>query len=388
MSWKIKCNKCGETYPKSDWRWRCRCRGTLSISFDYSGQTYSGLLAGGERRGMKKFSNFLPSSDSLVRGVGGTNIVREREGEISKYYKLEYLNPGGSFKDRGAYVSVLEIDRLEKESLVVDSSGNSAISFALMGRASRLNVHAFVPDHSPEGKKDLLRVLGAKLHEIKGERSDVNKVAIQESEELGPYVGHWWNPYFLEGVKTIAFEMNEQIRDIDYVICPIGSGTILLGVYKGFRELLSLQEIEEMPKLIGVQACGYTSVSEELGVERDCEKTKLADGIAIGSPPRKEEIANAIKDTGGTCVIVNKREIRKSCEKLLKSGFVIEPTSSVSEAGLQEAREKDIIKEGNVALPLTGSGLKVIDKLREIALSGNHDENSETIERERFCSRF
>jgi len=362
----IVCQKCGKTLPKDKWCWQDDCGGALDISFDFEEKSFDELIDV-KQEGIGRYSQILPVEGLPSMHVGWTPVVSRVINGVEVNFKLEYLSIGGSFKDRGAYISVAEARELGAKGIVVDSSGNSGIGFSLMGLAfGGVDVHVFVPKNAPEGKKRLLRLLEADVHEIDGDRMQVNKAALEAAGEL-VYVGHWWNPYFIEGVKTTAYEAQEQIGNVDCVIAPVGSGTLLLGLHKGYEELRSLGALTEMPKMVAVQACGYARICEELGAKKECiAKSKLADGIAILEPPRSKQIMRAITNTGGHCVIVDDEEIRLSLRELIRFGFIVEPTSAAAYAALGKCVERGFIKPGDrVLLPLTGSGLKMIDELIE-----------------------
>ncbi len=126
--------------------------------------------------------------------------------------KLEFLNPGGSFKDRGAYVTVARCAELDFPSIVVDSSGNAGLAVALMGLRFGVKVDVFLPRSTPDGKKQLLRVLRARMHEVDGDRMAVHGATLEYAASTGAaYAGHWWNPYFAHGVKTMAYEAADQM---------------------------------------------------------------------------------------------------------------------------------------------------------------------------------
>jgi len=366
MPYRIVCQKCGKTLPKDKWCWQDDCGGALDISFDFKEKSFQELIDV-KHEGIQRYSQFLPVQDLPFMHVGWTPVVSKVIAGVEVNFKLEYLSMGGSFKDRGAYISVAKARELGAKGIVVDSSGNSGIGFSLMGLAfGGVTVHVFVPKNAPEGKKRLLRLLEADVHEIDGDRMQVNKAALEAGGEL-VYVGHWWNPYFIEGVKTMAYEVQEQIGNVDCVIATVGSGTLLLGLHKGYQELRSLGALTEMPKMVAVQACGYARICEELGAQKECmTKSKLADGIAILEAPRSKQIVRAIKNTGGHCVIVDDDEIRLSLRELRRFGFIVEPTSAAAYTAFGKSMEIGFIKPGDrVLLPLTGSGLKMIDELIE-----------------------
>jgi len=368
IPFKVVCCNCGKEARRDEWRWRHDCGGVFDIVLDFQGREFPELIDRKEEN-IRRYAQFLPVEGLLPVHQGWTPIVKKNIAGVEVNFKLEYLSLGGSFKDRGAYVSVAKAKELGARGIIVDSSGNAGISFSLMALLSGMNVDVFVPKHAPEGKKNLLRLLQANVHEIDGDRMEVNREAIKAEREGFVYVGHWWNPYFIEGEKTMAYEAYEQIGSSDYVVVPVGSGTILLGLYKGYQELVELQVLNKVPEIIAVQACGYSEICRDLGAKERClTKSKLADGIAIADPPRRRQIVEAVKRTNGHGIIVDDEEIKESLVELRRLGFIVEPTSAVPYVALKQSIKEGFIKpKSKVLLPLTGSGLKLVDELIEIS---------------------
>jgi len=363
----VVCWNCGKEARRDEWRWQDDCGGAFDIILDLQSRKFTELIDAKEEN-IRRYAQFLPVEGLLSVHQGWTPIVKKKISGVEVNFKLEYLSLGGSFKDRGAYVSVAKAKELGATGIIVDSSGNAGISFSLMALLSGIAIDVFVPKHAPEGKKNLLRLLQANVHEIDGDRMEVNREAIKAEREGLVYVGHWWNPYFIEGEKTMAYEAYEQIGGVDYVVVPVGSGTILLGLYKGYQELVELQALNKVPEIIAVQACGYSEICKELGARKECvTKSKLADGIAITNPPRREQIVEAVKRTNGHGIIVDDEEIKEPLVELRKLGFIVEPTSATAYAALEQSIKEGFIKpKSKVLLPLTGSGLKLVDELIEI----------------------
>jgi threonine synthase len=364
----VVCRRCGEKIRSDEWRWRDECGGTIDILFDLHGKQFPHLIDKGEQS-LRRYAQLLPVQTLPPIHQGWTPIVKRSINEVEVNFKLEYLSAGGSFKDRGAYVSVARAKELGAQGIIVDSSGNAGIGFSLMGLLSGIDVSVFIPKHAPEGKRKLLRLLKATVRETEGDRMDVNRAALAAEQPEFVYVGHWWNPYFIEGVKTIAYEAYEQVGIVDFVVAPVGSGTMLLGLHKGYAELRELRALNEMPSFVAVQACGYSTICEDLGGKPPtAPRSKLADGIAIADPPRRCQIGDAVRKTSGHCVVVGDEEIRQALVELIDLGFVVEPTSASAYAALRQYVKAGHIKAGaRVLLPLTGSGLKLTDELLALA---------------------
>ena len=351
----LVCSKCGREYPE-EFRLTCECGGTLLVKRELS-QDFKRALTG--YLDMRRYLRILPVSEEyLTEPVPAiTPVSRLDIGGVTAFFKLEYLQPTGSFKDRGTWVTVAKLREEGICEAVLDSSGNAAISLAAFARSAGIKAHLFVPAHTSSGKLTLLERLGGELHILNGDRMTVHQEAVRFSEGKGlTYVSHWLNPYFIEGTKTVTFEAYEQLGVPDYVIAPAGSGTLFLGLWKGFSELKIMGEIDELPTFVAVQASGYESLCERSSV-----KSRLAEGIAIAEPLRLEEMRAVLDETGGTCVSVGDSEIARALKWLWRRGFIVEPTSATVLAALWRLQESGFIPSGSrVLLPLTGSGLKML----------------------------
>jgi len=376
LKYIIQCSKCGSVIDFKEWIWRHSCGGTLNIIFENLENLDFQKILKKEYRDMRRYEALLPVCSTYFPEitVGGTPLVKKFLG-AKVYMKMDYLNPSGSFKDRGAYVTVAKIKELGIKEIVEDSSGNAGISFSLICKVSGIRANIYVPKKAPTGKKNFLRLLGANVIEVDGPREKVNREALKAAEEgKGVYVGHWWNPFFIEGLKTIAYELWEQIGgNIDYVFTPVGSGGLFLGVFKGFLELKEMNMLTNMPKLVAVQAEGYCSLCEKLGLEMEGEKrSKIADGIMIKKPPRLNEILNALNVSKGLCAVVSDNETISALKELINMGFIVEPTSATVYAAFKKAvREKIIDRDDTAVLILTGSGLKVLNVLNSLIFCSN-----------------
>ncbi len=363
-AYSLLCQACGETVPAEPWTWRHECGGTLGLTVDVdvervrATRTTDGRLA--------RFAPVLPLRAVPHNAVGDTPVLYEDIEGVRVGFKLDYTNPGGSFKDRGAYVTVARCVELGFTSIVVDSSGNAGVSIARMGLRLGIQVAVYLPAATPAGKKSLLKMLGATVHEVEGDRMAVHSAALAATGGAAAYVGHWYNPYFLEGTKTMGYEAVEQMPTIDYAFCPVGAGTALLGLYKGFTEVASVGMLDTMPRFVAVQAAGYSPVASDLGADTSTERSTLADGIAITEPPRRREIVAAVLSTDGFGVSVDDREIREALRYLISRGYIVEPTSAVPVAGLFQAVRQGRVPQGSTVLvPLTGTGMKGLEELTE-----------------------
>ncbi len=355
-----KCPRCGYTTEASLWLWRCpRCGGPLDIVIEGLKLTLSG------RGGLWRFSGVIPVKPLVSLGEGSTPLVSAGFLGRSTYLKLEYLNPTGSFKDRGSAVAVSKALELGAKVVIEDSSGNAGISIAAYAAAAGIGARIYVPRDAPEGKKNLIRALGAELIETSS-RAEAGRAAI---ESVGPnevYIGHAWNPWFLQGTKTLAYELIDQLGHAPHaVVLPVSAGTLLLGLWIGFNELMNLGLINKAPRLYAVQAQGFASIYEKMHGESSGKPTELADALRVSNPPRLEQIINAIRESRGDALIITDDELMQSWKLLLRRGFIVEPSSAVALAGYAKLLASNYLsKDDETVIILTGSGLKYVDKIR------------------------
>ncbi len=364
----ITCQACGARVPAEPWTWKHECGGTLQLDVAVDAARFTACRDGAGRR-LARFAPVLPLRHAPETAIGDTPLSFEDIDGVRVALKLEYLNPAGSFKDRGAYVTVSRCAELRFDSIVVDSSGNAGVATAFMGRRLGLKVDVFLPASTPEGKKRLLYLLGATLHECKGDRMAVHAAALGAARGGAAYAGHWWQPYFAHGVKTMAYEVVEELDRIDMVFAPVGAGTVILGLHRGFSELMAAGAIATMPRLVAAQASGFSPVCADLGTEPGGdERSHLADAIAIADPPRRREMAAIVRQTGGFGVVVSDPDITSALRWLTDRGYIVEPTSAVPVAALFKAMgDGSILAGSTVLIPLTGTGMKVLDELDEVA---------------------
>ena len=274
--------------------------------------------------------------------------------------KLEFLSPTGSFKDRGAAMLVAAAWSGGTTGFVEDSSGNAGAALAAYGAAAQMSAEIFVPSSAPSGKLAQIRAVGGQVHAIAGDREAVAAVAAQFAEERDiPYLSHNRSPYFSEGIKPVAEEIAEHGLP-DAIVLPVGNGSLLIGLYRGFRELIELGRIARMPRLYAIQA---EPVSPLVAAWRDQSPseagTTIADGIAVSKPPRLAQMLEAIRGSGGSAAVVSEAEITAAHELIAKRGLYVEPTSAVALAALPYLVERtQLAADERVLVPLTGSGLK------------------------------
>lgn len=303
----------------------------------------------------ERYLEFMPVKRKFIPDLKPpiTPNIGKKIDDLDVILKPEYLMPSGSFKDRGTYVTIAKLNEKGIKEVSLDSSGNAALSLALYGKVEGIKTHIFVPEKMSQNKMKILSMLGPNIHKVSGSRMEVHEKA--EEFDKGTYVSHWYNPFFLEGTKITAYEVGEKM-EIDQVIVPTGSGTMFLGLYKGFKELYEYGIIDKIPRMISVEAKGFENLKE-----RSEEKSKLSEGIEIIDPPRKDQMKSVLKDTGGRSLSVDDEEIEKAQKELIDMGFLVEPTSATAYAAFKNLHKDDEFEENEkILIPLTGSGLKYL----------------------------
>ena len=318
-------------------------------------------------------------ADIVTLGEGMTPLIPlDAAADSGHYVKLDYLCPSGSYKDRGASVLLTHLKALGVEEVVEDSSGNAGAAIAAYSARAGIRCTIYCPASTSKGKLAQIAAYGAELKLVEGNRMATTE-AVKDAAKNVCYASHNWHPFFLEGTKTLAFEIVEQLGGDApaHVICPVGFGSIYLGLLIGFRALCEAGVIECVPRLLGVQAeacCpiynaywdmeqgeGQALAPRNKGVISRMRQTNstLAEGITAELPVRGQMILDAIHYTNGAFTIVDDAEIQAGLETLATRGIYVEPTSAVVVKGYEKFREAGIIGEGETTVSvLTGIGLK------------------------------
>jgi len=324
----------------------------------------------------------LENDNNIVSlGEGMTPLIQENVSNKRALLKLDYLCPTGSYKDRGASVLVSKMKELGVRTVVEDSSGNAGAAIAAYCARAGIGCEILCPEDSSKEKLIQINSYGAKVIKIPGPR-EKTAIAVQKRLKKCFYASHNWNPYFLEGTKTVFYEICQQLhwKTPDSIIMPVGYGSIILGIAIGIRELENMGVINKIPRLIAVQseACSpiykaFIKGENEVTPLYNCKHT-YAEGIACANPVRGREILKIVRETNGDIVTVSEEEIIEGVKILLRKGIYVEPTSAVIVEGL--AKSAKVKKEEiNVAI-LTGSGLKSTMRfLKKIEISDFTDKN-------------
>ena len=360
------CNKCNITYKVEPLRYKCNCDSALILENDASRRyEWDSSI-----RSLWRYVEALPiSADSeiVTLGEGMTPIIPLDATEKTEHYvKLDYLCPTGSYKDRGASVLMTHLKALGVTEVVEDSSGNAGAAIAAYSARAGIHCTIYCPESTSKGKLKQIAAYGADLKLVPGNRMATTE-AVKLAAENTCYASHNWHPFFLEGTKTIAYEIIEQFDGVapTHVLCPVGFGSIYLGLYIGFQELHEAGMIDSVPRLLGVQpdtCCPiYNAYRDKtLTISRMSQTgDTLAEGITAELPIRTKKMMDAILYTNGTFTTVDDTDIKAGMKTLAENGIYVEPTSAVVIKGYEKFKEDEIINEGDVVVSiLTGIGLK------------------------------
>lgn len=315
----------------------------------------------------------LPThTQPVTLGEGGTPLVANRWGGTPVQFKLECLAPTGSFKDRGTTTMISYLKSCGVRQVIEDSSGNAGASVAAYATAADMGCRIYVPAAASPAKLIQMRAAGADVVLVPGNRTAVTAAAMAAAEEPGAfYASHNLQPHFLEGTKTLAYEIWEDLGfDIpDAIVMPVGAGSNLLGCYLGFDELLRQGQIDRLPRLYAVQPTACAPLANAWSAQSrtvaavTAEET-VAEGIVIANPVRGSEMLTALRESNGNAVAVDDAAILAALEQLARLGFFVEPTSAAAAAGLTRLLASGDIQHGeSVVLILTGHGLKAATQI-------------------------
>ena len=317
----------------------------------------------------------LEIADPITLGEGCTPLLEQSWAHGSQpYFKLDFLNPTGSFKDRGTTVMLSYLRAHGVRSVVEDSSGNGGASVAGYGAAGGLRVKILAPSSTSPDKIAQVRAFGADVQLVAGPREESQREAIEQAHGEVFYASHNWQAFFLQGTKTLAYELWEDLgfKAPENVIVPVGAGSSLLGCWLGFRELLNAGQIDRMPRLFAAQPqnCSPVDASFTAGTDQPVARTvspTIAEGTAIARPLRLAQIIYALRDSHGSTVAVPEADIIAALRQLASQGLFVEPTSATAAAAYSMLLATGMIApaEHTVVL-LTGSGLKAATAIADL----------------------
>ena len=363
---QFRCTNCSQPYPASGFPYRCeKCGGLFDFQDPISYDPVPSVRPG--RRSIERYRRSFPlpaDVDFISLGEGDTPLIPHRILSREIFFKCEHLNPTGSFKDRGSAVLVSALIAAGIEDVVEDSSGNAGASLAAYAARAGIQARIYVPESASGPKRSQIGAYGAQVVPIPGPRS-VTAAAVQcEAEEGIAYASHAYLPHGIAGIATIAFEIAEQLKGSPgTIITPVGHGTLLLGLHRGFRALQSAGVIDRIPVMIGVQASACAPLwavfsGAASGANKASEGVTVAEGVRIIEPMRGDAVLHAVEESGGKMIAVDEEKILKGRDALARIGLYVEPTSALVVSALEEVIESC---PDPIVLILTGSGFKALE---------------------------
>ncbi len=385
--YKLVCIDCGAEYRHDEVEYMCpKCEGTgdpnhaplgvLKCEYDCSAAKQNFKPDNSKYKDHKRYISILPlvSENSLPElPIGPTPLnevsrLRKELGLNNLFIKNDTGLPTGSYKDRASSVVVAKAIELKKDIITAASTGNAATALAGMCASVGMKNVIFVPAAAPQAKLTQIATFGAKLILVKGTYDDAFALSIEATKEFGWYNRNTaYNPYTVEGKKTAALEIWEQLgcKAPDKVLVPTGDGVIIAGVYKGFYDLKQLGLIDRIPQMIPVQSENSAAIVDAVESNADYvtalkSANTVADSISVLKPSNGSWALKLVKETNGFGIKVTDDEIIKTIHYLAKlTGIFAEPAAATAVAGLIKAtRENKIGRDEIVVVIITGTGLK------------------------------
>jgi len=377
----LVCTESGERYPASEPRWRSVSG--LLLDLEFSPRLDPARVAG-RRPTLWRYREAIPieADENIVTfDEGFTPLLPVTFAGRTILVKQEHLFPTGSYKDRGASILISKARELGVRRVVQDSSGNAGCSVATYCARAGIACDVYVPEETAAGKLVQIRFTGAHLHLVPGSREDTAQAAMKAAGKMY-YASHCWNPFFLHGTKTFAYEVCEQLgwRAPDTVVLPAGNGTLVLGASLGFGELCEAGIISHTPKIVGVQAAACAPLfsawkSGSTSLTSIHKGYTMAEGIAIAEPVRGAQVLRAVTSSGGEMVTVEEEEIAEALKIVCRQGYYIEPTAAATIAGLLKYLPRSSSDEMIVSV-FTGHGLKSTEKMKALLEKNNPSQTS------------
>lgn len=365
------CTKTQTEYPLETPIWQSEQGDLLDIRFKPS---FDKKNIRNRPANLWRYREALPiiSDENIVSfGEGATPLQKILIEGQEVHLKLDFLMPTGSYKDRGSALMISKAKELGIQKVVQDSSGNAGSSVAAYCAKANIACEIYVPAYVSETKLLQIKSYGAKVVLVEGTREQTAQKAYEAAKHTY-YASHVWNPFFFQGTKTIAFEIAEQLAWSvpDTIVVPVGNGSLLIGLYIGFRELHKAGITDKSPKIIAVQAKNvsplYQAFTEGLTyIPAIQAQETIAEGVAIGFPLRGKQILQYVELTGGAFLSVEEQEIKSAWQMIAQKGYFVEPTSAVALAGLRQYLQNNDAGE-KIALILTGTGLKASTKIASL----------------------
>lgn len=373
----LKCRSCRKEWDETQTTSNCpNCGKPVEMEYDYGfiQDRLNCYSLENAPLATLKYLDFLPILDLkqvISLNEGGTPLMRSRQ--LAKeldlahlYIKNEGANPTGVFKDRGSMVEITKARELGAKAICVASTGNMAASVAAYSSVAKLPCYVLVPDWAPMGKLSQSLSYGARIIQVRGTYNDCGRLAAEMAAEHNFYLAGDY-VFRREGQKTAAYEIIEQLywKAPDYLVCPVGCGTNLSAIWKGFQEFKKLGFIDKLPRLVAVQPTGCNPVVSAFNAGKRKFKAvdkpdTVASAVAAGSPLDGNILLRGLHESDGLAVEITDEETLEANKELAKKESVfVEPSSALSLAGVKKLRKANKIKKDDtVVIVATATGLK------------------------------
>jgi len=389
----LRCISCGAIYGAEELEYTCPAcgprRGTLEVLYDYDTLARSfprDAPARSEEWSMWRYLPVLPVVETRFiqpLQLGWTPLypaptLAAELGLAELLIKDDGRNPTASYKDRASSIVVIKAQEKGHSTVTCASTGNAASSLAGFAAATDLETVIFVPLRAPEAKVAQLLIYGARVFVVRGSYDVAYDLASEASHAFGWYNrSAAMNPYLVEGKKTGAYEIAEQLAwDLpDMVFVSVGDGSVISGICKGFEEMQRLGWIDRAPEVVGVQAERAAPVAAAFArydgatvAWDDGDAETVADSICVGAPRDIVKAVTYVTRNGGGFVTVSDHEILAALGTLARrTGVFAEPAGAAAYAGVVRAAQDGALAGRRAAVIVSGHGLKDIKGARKAA---------------------
>ena len=374
----LECSACGSKFNGYPPKCLCsKCGGILEYKYDYEMFKTAKFVG---RFSFWRYRHFMPEVKNVASmGEGGTPIHKTRRlaknvGLTNVYFKDETRNPTNSFRDRCAALLVSNALDLGYKSVVCATNGNMGASLSAYCAKFGLVCHVVVPESVDVGKLAQMLIYNAVIEEF----GEIVDESLERAEEIAMETG-WYqgsvelNPLALEALKTIAYEVFEQIGVPEWLAVPMGSGGTLYAIWKGFKELEKADKVDTLPKMVGVQAEGCSPIVNSYlrKIPKPVLKSKPSThalAILVKNPTYGGFALQAIKESRGLAVAVSDEEIFSAEREMAKfEGIFAEPASAATYAAVKKLVNQGLMDASDkIVCLITGSGLKATDVLQAL----------------------
>ncbi len=373
----LKCTKCNTEFDEKKTCTTClKCGHPLDVIYDYKyiKQRLNLYALKNSPISALKYLLLYPiiNLEKIISlNEGGTPL--HHCGNLSEEYKIKNLyvknegaNPTGVFKDRGTLVEITKALEMGAKAVCVASTGNMAASVSAYCSIAKIPCYVLVPEGTPIGKLAQTLSYGARIIQVRGTYSECAKLAVEVSKKHGFYLAGDY-VFRLEGQKSQAYEIAEQLgwKAPDYLLCPIGCGTNLAAIWKGFVELKKLELIEKLPKLIGVQPEGCNVITKAFKEKKHTFKpiekpNTICSAVAAGNPLDGSKVLKALYESKGTVCELTDEEVLEAEQTLAKQEAIfVEPSGALPIAAVAKMSQKGFFKKDDIVVCIaTGNGLK------------------------------